>query len=125
MLIAFPTTEDRGDQSLVHGHFGTAPLFILLDTESGDLRPLVNADANHTHGQCQPIKALQGVKVDAVVVGGIGKGALMRLNESGVTVYRGVEGSIRENAGLLAEGRLPMFTANQTCGGHAGHECAH
>lgn len=126
MLVAFPTQEDRGDQSPVYGHFGSAPLFILLDTESGDVRPLVNKDADHIHGQCEPIKALQGVKVDAVVVGGIGKGALLRLNEAGVAAYRGVEGSVAENAGLLAAGRLPRFTPDQTCAGHESNgSCAH
>ncbi|MEW5735078.1 MAG: NifB/NifX family molybdenum-iron cluster-binding protein [Thermodesulfobacteriota bacterium] len=126
MLIAFPTTKDIGKQSPVYGHFGSAPLFMLLDTEKDEIRPLQNNDAHHVHGQCQPMKALQGTRVDAVVVGGIGRGALIRLAEAGISVYRGVEGSVAENAELLASGRLPLFTPDQTCAGHqGGHGCAH
>ena len=126
MKIAFPTQEPRGLQSPVYGHFGSADYFIIVDSDSGKFESAANPDKDHTHGQCQPLKALSGKVVDAVVVGGIGAGALQRLNAEGIQTYRAVEGTVSENLKLILSGILPMFTPEHTCAGHSGQEgCAH
>ncbi|MBW1774425.1 MAG: NifB/NifX family molybdenum-iron cluster-binding protein, partial [Deltaproteobacteria bacterium] len=64
--------------------------------------------------------------VDAVTVGGIGLGALQKLNAAGIKVFRGFEGSVNENFELVKSGSLPIFSTDQTCAGHgAGGGCAH
>ncbi|HMK64699.1 MAG TPA: NifB/NifX family molybdenum-iron cluster-binding protein [Thermodesulfobacteriota bacterium] len=126
MRIAFPVQEDRGLESPVYGHFGSAPFFMVLDSDSGSLQSIGNTDAHHVHGQCQPIKALGGTPVDLVVVGGIGAGALMKLQGMGIKVFQAIGGSIQDNFKLLRANQLPEFAANMTCGGHeGGHECHH
>ena len=125
MKIAFPVTEDRGMESPVYGHFGSAPLFMVLDSANDALESIGNSDAHHTHGQCQPIKALGGTSVDLVVVGGIGGGALLKLQGLGIKVFRAVEGSVQENLELLKSGKLPEFAANMTCAGHQGGQSCH
>ena len=125
MRIAFPTQEDQGADSMVFGHFGSANLFIVVESEGGTLEAVVNNDKEHAHGRCQPLKAL-GTRVDAVVVGGIGAGALKGLQAGGIKVYRGVEGTVSENLGLIKSGRLPEFTLKHTCAGHGHHGgCSH
>jgi predicted Fe-Mo cluster-binding NifX family protein len=126
MNIAFPVQADQGLDSTIFGHFGSAPLFIILNSEDNTLERIGNNDAHHLHGQCQPIKALGGSPVDMVVVGGIGAGALMKLQTQGIRVFRAVEGTIQDNLHLLQSGRLPEFSNNMTCGGHQnGHGCHH
>ena len=126
MKIAFPITEDKGADSIVYNHFGSAPSFIILDSDSGEFETITNQNLNHTHGNCQPTLALGGKSVDAVVVGGIGKGALMKLNQAGITTYRGIEASVTENLNLIIAEKLPVFGMNQTCiGDHADGHCAH
>jgi len=125
MKIAFPTQEDKGADSLVFGHFGSANLFIVVESEGGVLETISNRDKEHAHGQCQPLKAL-GTRVEAVVVGGIGAGALKGLQAGGIKVYRGVEGTVSENLNLIKSGRLPEFTLEHTCAGHGHHGgCSH
>ena len=124
MKIAFPTQENKGMNSPVFGHFGSAPHFIIVDSNSGTFESTSNPDKEHQHGKYQPLEALSGKRVDAVVVGGIGAGALHRLNTAGVTTYRAVEGTVSENLELIKSGLLPLFTRDQTCAGHgAGEEC--
>jgi predicted Fe-Mo cluster-binding NifX family protein len=124
--IAFPTQDDKGLESLVYGHFGSAPTFIIVDSALGTVEPLVNRDQHHAHGQCQPMAALGGRPIEAVVVGGIGAGALSRLNATGIKVYRAVEGTVSENLSLIQAGSLPLITLNMTCAGHsADGGCAH
>ncbi|MCF8062247.1 MAG: NifB/NifX family molybdenum-iron cluster-binding protein [Deltaproteobacteria bacterium] len=127
MKIAFPVEENKGLDSPVYGHFGSAPWFVLMDAQGGDLEAVTNEDHHHEHGQCQPGRALGGRPVDAVVVGGIGAGALRKLQAEGVRVFRGVEGSVRENLDLLNSGKLPEFAFEMTCAGHRGGEggCRH
>lgn len=125
MKIAFPVTEDRGLESPVYGHFGSAPHFVVLDSGNGAFEAIGNTDAHHEHGQCQPIKALGGTAVDLVVVGGIGAGALLKLQSQGIKVFRAVEGNVMENLELLKSGKLPEFLVNMTCAGHQGGSGCH
>lgn len=126
MKIAFPVNDHLGLESGVYGHFGSARGFVLVDSESMESVDVINEDQHHLHGGCQPIKALGGNRVDAVVAGGIGQGALSRLQLEGIRVFRAVEGTVRQNLSLLTDGRLPEFSAHMTCAGHNGGDgCGH
>ena len=126
MKVAFPIQTDEGLESRVYNHFGSANTFFVVDAETGEGEAVGNADLNHIHGQCQPLAALNGAVVDAIVVGGIGKGALRKLLKAGIKSYRAVEGSVAENLDLFKSGKLPEFPADYDCGGHGKDgTCAH
>ena len=128
MNIAFPVVENKGLESTVHGHFGSAPFFIFVDLNTNSVETFENPDQDHQHGACNPMAALGGRKVDGVVVGGIGGGALKKLNNDGITVYRAAEGSVGENARMIKSGKLPVFDPGKVCGHHHGvqiGDCAH
>ena len=126
MKIAFPTEEDKGLESPVFGHFGSAPRFIIIDSENESFESVTNRDKNHLHGQCNPLAALASRPVEAVVVGGIGAGALNKLNAGGIKTYRAIEGTVSENLKLIKSGALPEVTLDQTCAGHGSNgNCIH
>lgn len=125
MKVCFPTGNLQGLESVVYGHFGSAPGFVIVDTESREIEEINNGDLHHAHGMCQPLMALGGRKVEAIVVGGIGAGALMKLQAMGIKVYRAAEGTVSENISFILKGNLPEFDARFTCAGHAGGGCAH
>ena len=124
MKVCFPIESLQGLDSQVYGHFGTAPGFVIVNTGTMDVEEINNDDLHHAHGMCQPLKALGERKVDAVVVGGIGMGALMKLQAQGISVFRALEGSVGENLRFIQEGKLPKFGIEHTCAGHAGG-CGH
>ncbi|MCE5242927.1 MAG: NifB/NifX family molybdenum-iron cluster-binding protein [Syntrophobacteraceae bacterium] len=124
MKICFPTNSLQGLDSRVYGHFGSAPGFVLVDTDTMSVEEIANNDLHHAHGMCQPMKALGNRDVDAIVVGGIGMGALLKLKARGIQVFRGAEGTVSENMSYILDGKLPEFDENHTCGGHQGG-CAH
>ena len=37
MKIAFPTQDNKGLESAVYSHFGSAPFFVVVDAENGEL----------------------------------------------------------------------------------------
>lgn len=125
MKICFPTETLQGLDSRVYGHFGSAPGFVIVDTVSMAFEEINNNDQHHAHGMCQPMKALDGRLVNAIVVGGIGMGALMKLQAQDIGVYRASEGTVRQNIDLIQNQKLPQFTAEHTCAGHTGGGCAH
>ncbi len=126
MHICFPVGRNEGMGSEVYGHFGSAPFFAIVDTETDGISVIDNGDRHHAHGACNPLKALDGRRIDAVIVGGIGGGALSNLRASGVKVYRAKSTDIRENISQLSAGGLQEFGLQGVCGGHShGGACAH
>ena len=125
MRICFPVFNLKGLESPVYAHFGSAPGFVIVNTENQAVDEISNNDLHHAHGMCQPLKALGGREVDAVVVGGIGMGALMKLQAQRIKVFRAAEGTVKENIKLIITKKLPEFDVEQTCAGHAGGGCAH
>ena len=120
MKLCFPTTQNQGMDSQVFEHFGSAPMFLLVDSQTGDIKEQSNRDKGHRHGNCQPLKALAGMPVDAIVVGGIGRGALNGLNQAGLKVFQAHAGTIADNLAQLATEQLRELTPNDVCGGHSG-----
>jgi predicted Fe-Mo cluster-binding NifX family protein len=126
MIICIPVEKDDGLDSAVCAHFGSAPFFLMVDTETRSARSIPNSDTHHAHGMCHPVAALGGEKVDGIVVGGIGMGALNKLNAAGFQVFQSQSGTARETIEAFTSGKLPVFTPQKTCGGHAGghgHGC--
>ncbi|MBF0573371.1 MAG: NifB/NifX family molybdenum-iron cluster-binding protein [Desulfamplus sp.] len=127
MKVVFPSNSELGLIGSVYNHFGSAPFFVLVDTDSGAYEVLANLDKDHSHGNCQPIKAMGNINADVVVVGGIGDGALKKLVDSGIKVFRAIEGTVQTNLQLLKDNKLEKFTPKLTCmahhhgGGCGGH----
>ncbi|MEK6745043.1 MAG: NifB/NifX family molybdenum-iron cluster-binding protein [Nitrospirota bacterium] len=124
MKICFPIQHDEGMDSGVFDHFGSAPAFVVVDTDSGTVSTIKNGDQHHAHGACNPLKALDNQQIDAVVVGGIGAGALSRLNQSGIRVYRAQSRTVRENLAYHQEQGLSEYALQSVCGG-LGHGKGH
>ncbi|MCP3940899.1 MAG: diguanylate cyclase [Desulfobacteraceae bacterium] len=124
MKICFPVESDNGLDSDVFGHFGSAPHFVVFDTKTKSTDTINNQDLGHVHGMCNPLKALNGKMVDTIVVGGIGAGAIGKLNEMGIKVFRALNGSIQENITFFESNTLAEMTAAHACGGHGGG-CGH
>ena len=120
MKICFPVESDKGLDSEVFGHFGSAPIFVVFDTDTELIDTINNQDLGHAHGRCSPLKALDGKMVDVIIVGGIGAGAINKLNAMGIKVYRASKGTVRDNIGLFESNPTPEITVAHACGGHAG-----
>jgi len=125
MRLCVPVTEDKGLDSPVSAHFGSAPLFLVVDTESGACRTLPNRDLHHAHGMCRPLASLTGEELDGIAVGGIGLGALGKLAAASLRVFISREATVRDTVAALEAGTLKEATPATACGHHgAGHGAA-
>jgi predicted Fe-Mo cluster-binding NifX family protein len=130
MRICFPVEQDSGLDSPVCGHFGQAPFFLVVDTDTMEVADVIGQDGQGEHGRCRPVALLKGSAIDAIVVGGIGQGAIANLSAQGIRVVRAAPGSVRENLELIRAGRLGDFPPGWTCeeghqGGHGAGGCGH
>ena len=126
MKICFPVQNDEGFKSTVFNHFGSAPKFVVVDTDTNVVGTISNGDQHHAHGACSPMKALDNQQIDVIVVGGIGAGALTKLNQMGITVYRAQGATIDENMKLFTSKALSVYSVQSCCGGHSKDGgCAH
>ena len=126
MNICIPVTADRGLESPVSAHFGSAPIFMMVDVATGACRALANANQHHAHGMCQPLAALAGEEIDGMVVGGIGMGALNKLRAAHVQVFISEYPTVAATLAALAAGTLREVTPATACGGHDhGHGHSH
>ncbi len=123
MKVCIPAGSNEGLASEAYGHFGSAPFFVIHDTETGEAEILENANQHHAHGACQPLKALDGRTVDAIIVGGIGVRAITKLNASGIRVYRSAPGTIESNLNAFAHQDLLELSPDAGCQQHGG--CDH
>lgn len=124
MKVGFAVQKNQGIESRVYDHFGSAPAFIIVDTEENNILTVNNKDLHHAHGACNPIMALDGKSVDAMVVGGMGAGALTKLNALGIRVYGAGAATVKENLDLLREDRLQELSVYNACRAHQGG-CGH
>lgn len=125
MKICFPVEMNNGAESEIYGHFGSAPGFVTYDTESGNYGYIDNRNAKHEHGACNPAEALAGSDVSAIVVGGIGQGAMSRLMSGGVDVYKADSGRVKSDAEKFLTGSLIKLSVNMKMCGGGTHSCSH
>jgi predicted Fe-Mo cluster-binding NifX family protein len=126
MRICFPIEHNEGLASRLSDHFGSAPMFMIADTETKELTVLSNSDQQHAHGACNPLQALQGSGIDGIAVRAIGAGAVAHLTRAGLSVYKATAETIRENVEKLAANALPLYTPSESCSGHGhGGGCCH
>ena len=124
MIVCIPVAQDGGLQSPLSGHFGSTPLFMIVDTADGRCHAVANRNQHHEHGTCQPLQSLEGIPLEAVIVSGIGPGALRKLEAAGLPVYHTDSGSVSGALAGLAAGTLPRVTVAGACSHHE-HDHGH
>ena len=122
MKICIPSGSGKGLESEVYGHFGSAPFFTIVETESGKAEVIDNAGAVHEHGMCNPAGAIAGKGISAVVCAGMGAGAVSKLKSAGIKVYIGQFKKAAECVEAFKKGEVEEIGSKGSC---SGHGCGH
>ena len=106
----------------VFQHFGHTEQFKLYDVEDGEIKAEQTIDSDGSgHGALAGF--LKSADVDALICGGIGMGAQMALEEAGIKLYGGVQGSADAAVEALVGGSL-AYDPEANCD-HHGHDHHH
>lgn len=113
----------------VFQHFGHTETFKLYDIENNTIKSEQTVSTNgRGHGEL--VKFLSENGVDTLICGGIGGGAKASIEETGIKLYGGVNGSADEAVKQLLAGTL-NFDSNVHCENHDNnhdheqHNCHH
>jgi predicted Fe-Mo cluster-binding NifX family protein len=118
MRLCIPTMDGEGLQAAPSAHFGSAPFFTFVDTDTGEVEAQRNGGDHPAHGACRPLDFLGTRPVDAVVCRGLGKRAFSRLKSGGIPVYVTVERNVGATVVAFKNGRLRHLTSEDACRGH-------
>jgi predicted Fe-Mo cluster-binding NifX family protein len=107
MKLCVPIADDRGLESRVHPHLGSAPGLLIVDAEADTARVVANPRCEAARGRCDPLAVLEAEGVGAVVVSSIGPAALERLRAARVAVYHTWRETAADALAAIARGALP------------------
>jgi predicted Fe-Mo cluster-binding NifX family protein len=119
MRICVPVENNSGIGSKPCAHFGSAPYFLIHDTETGVSEVIDNAGRDHLHGMCQPLSMLEGHCVSVVACTGMGPRALSRLRADGIKVYRSVGATAGDVIAACRDRTLEEITPETACRDHS------
>jgi predicted Fe-Mo cluster-binding NifX family protein len=121
MKICVPIEDPNGLDSKLYDHFGSAPCFLICDTEAEWFELVPNANAHHVHGTCDPLGVLNAKDFKAVVCRGMGPRAITRLAGAGIVVYRSNAATVKELIQESKAGKLADLTLKDACQQHSCH----
>jgi predicted Fe-Mo cluster-binding NifX family protein len=124
MKLCIPITTNAFLESEVSGHFGKAPMYLLVESDGAEVAGLLER-GERGGGQCAPVESMMAKGVDAVVCHGLGQGALARLREAGIRVYHTEGKTVSEVLTELEDGTLHEFAGEHACAGHHGQDHEH
>lgn len=111
--------------NMVSNHFGRCENFTLCEIEGNRLieKSLINTQGNQ-HASLPNF--LTGLKVNVVISGGAGSGAMQSLNQKGIKIITGVQGPIDSVIDAYLKGQLE--SSEVICNEHQhqhqhGHSC--
>jgi predicted Fe-Mo cluster-binding NifX family protein len=122
MRLCIPTDTNRGLDAPISAHFGSAPYFTLVDSDSGAAEVVANRYAHHAPGTCEAAKGLPAHGVGAVVCLSLGRRAFAGLRKIGVDVFVTDAGYAGAATEAFRAGRVRALTTEEACQGgrHAG-----
>lgn len=123
--IAIPSAGKGGLDGQRSEHFGHCDAFTLVDVENGEISNVtIVSNQEHQEGGCMvPVNTLSNLKVNALIVSGIGLRPLIGFNEAGIDVYHdAICPEIKPVVESLIADNLPILSADQTCNGGGCHQ---
>jgi predicted Fe-Mo cluster-binding NifX family protein len=121
MKICIPIDKNEGLDSTVCGHFGSAPFFAVCDTETKNIEIITNTNEHGEHGQCNPLGAIGGKNIQVLLLAGIGRRAIEKLNAVAIKVYCSTETTVKSSIEKFNKGELKEISIDNACSGHDCH----
>ena len=120
MKIAISSNHPGGLEVLVDPRFGRCAVFTIYDSATGDVDVVPNVAAESFSGAgIQAAQLVTDHGITAVLTGHVGPNAYHALAASGITIYTGVMGTVRNALEQYQAGQLSAVTA-ATAPAHAG-----
>jgi len=119
MKIVVSSTGDNIDSD-VDPRFGRCINFLIVDMDTMVVEVIGNSGVQSAHGAgIGAAQKVASLNVRAVITGHVGPNAHMALSRTGIKVYTGAKGTVKDAITQYKEGKLSEAT-NPTVSGHHG-----
>lgn len=117
MKICVPTNGHGGYDDIVCEHFGRAPTFTIVDTDSGVVSVISNT-SEHMGGTGKPPEQIAKTGAQVLICSGLGPRAIDLLTSYGIEVYVGAFGTVRNAIEMFRAGKLQIASHKNACKEH-------
>ncbi|MHA1156867.1 MAG: NifB/NifX family molybdenum-iron cluster-binding protein [Candidatus Heimdallarchaeota archaeon] len=116
MKIAFPVMDDKKLDAAIADHFGRAPLYTVVDTETNSVSILENI-GEHFGGQHSAPVTLQNSKINVLICKALGRKAISLFNEIGIGVFITQSLLVKDALESYNKGTLTQASETDGCAG--------
>ena len=117
MKVSIPVMDREGMSANVSAHFGKAPVYAIVDMESGDLKFIDNT-SEHMGGKGLPPELLAGAGVNIMLCSGLGPKAVDVFGSLGIQVFVGATGTVQKTLETWQQGKLSSASHLNACTEH-------
>lgn len=119
MKIVISSTGNNIDSN-VDPRFGRCINFLIVDMDTMHIEVIGNSGAQSAHGAgIGAAQKVASLNVGAIITGHVGPNAYMALSKTGIKIYTGAKGTVKDAIIQYKEGKLNEAT-NPTVSGHHG-----
>lgn len=115
MKIAFPVKENKGLESVMDDHFGTAGYFLIVDTQTRSIEFMENQKLSGEETKCKTSVLGKNPGIDAVITNCLGDGSRRSLTTSNIKVFQAKKQTVLENLELMEKNELKLFHMFDIC----------
>ena len=117
MKIVISSTGNNIDSN-VDPRFGRCINFLIVDTDTMQVEALENSSVHSAHGAgIGAAQKVASLNVETVITGHVGPNAYSALSRTGIKIFTGAVGTVKEAIVQYKEGKL-REAINPTVGGH-------
>lgn len=115
MKIAFPVSNDKGLNSVIDDHFGTAANFLIVDTDTQEFIIHKNQKLLEDAVKCKTSVFKKKEHIDAVITRCMGDGSQRNLSKDKIQIFQAVRDTVKENLDLFKKNELKPFHIFDIC----------
>ena len=119
MKICIPTMGDKGLDEQVGEHFGRVPTYTIYNTDTKEIEIVKNVSIHVGGGSGYAPELIAKAGANIMVCGGLGRKAIGLFEQSGIMVYVGASGTVKEALDKYENGQLQAATDENACAQHA------
>ena len=117
MKICVPSDSDAGLSAPVCSHFGRAPYFTVLDTDTDTVSTFANSGQHHG-GTKTPAEVVAEHGADVILTSGLGPRAVRLFESKGIRVMIGASGTVEQAIEQYRQEKLAPATEASACKEH-------
>jgi len=114
ITIAIPTLDEGGLMSEISMHFGKSPYFTFIKFEDGEIKEVnvIEIMGKHGGGSKTPAEIMLDSGVNVLISGNLGSKAVSMLRDSGIEVFSGASGKVKDAFKEWKAGMLQLADEN-------------